>query len=410
MSSNDPLPISGPDDEQEVLEALLAPESTPPSPPAPRPRRRWPIHPNFWWSILWCIGFLLVTQILPALCVIAPVSVLQASLLREAENPPPSPAGIFELPLMRWALLATFFASQLVAIAFSLLVIRLVVGRDWTRQLALRPPALPHLLLAIAAAPGLVVGGDAVYYFLRKIALVPSISDAGVPGMEEMSKIFGQWPLPLAILAIGVGPGLSEELWCRGFLGRGLVGRYGFVAGVIFSSFFFGLLHVDPAQGAMAMVMGLFLHYTYLTTRSLYVPMLLHCINNSTAVLFARLETVELIKSPEVLPPTIYVAAASLLFVAILALWRSRARLVPSTFFAPPWPLPNYTATEIDTRAAEAESWKPEYAGVEYPPPGSGTHLERPGAWPGFFITLAALVAFALTCWMALRGSGIATP
>ena len=74
--------------------------------------------------------------------------------------------------------------------------------------------------------------------------------------MEAMVKEFRTWPWQFGVLVIGLGPGLSEELWCRGFLGRGLVEHYGVILGVLLTSFLFGLIHGDPHQGTMAMLMG----------------------------------------------------------------------------------------------------------------------------------------------------------
>src|SRR5437764_15430946 len=108
-----------------------------------------------------------------------------------------------------------------------------------------------------------------------------------------MVKLFNTWPWAFAVLVIGLGPGIGEELWCRGFLGRGLVGTHGYMAGVVMASFFFGLIHVDPAQGTMAMLMGLWLHFVYLMTRSLLAPVMLHFLNNSVAVLLPRLSGLE---------------------------------------------------------------------------------------------------------------------
>ena len=59
MSANDPTPFPGPDairpDVRQITSDVPAVEPAPSAPPRP--------HPGFWWSVLWCIGFVLVTQI-----------------------------------------------------------------------------------------------------------------------------------------------------------------------------------------------------------------------------------------------------------------------------------------------------------------------------------------------------------
>jgi hypothetical protein len=199
--------------------------------------------------------------------------------------------------------------------------------------------------------------------------------------MEDMVKIFSQWPAAFAVLVIGVGPGIGEELWCRGFLGRGLVGTHGVLLGVLASSFFFGLIHLDPCQGTMAMLMGLWLHFVYLTTRSLWLPMLLHFLNNSFAVVAPRIPQLETFDAkPSDIPLFVYLAGALLLAAVAYGLYRSRARL--------------------EAEGAEPIlSWRPAYPGVEYPPSDSGRHVIHPPiSLPAFALTGACFFLFLIAC------------
>jgi uncharacterized protein len=379
MSENDPSSEQLPAGESIALPPLDYPpptdEAIPPSPPDFPPTRsisqprRWP-HPNFGWSILWCFLFVIVTQVpgaiiavlvMVGLALIAPDQFPQGALSDKAALLKSEPMGV--------ALAVAFFIAELLVIGFSLLVIRLVVGRDWTRQLAVRRPGLAHTLLTLASFPAFVLLGNSAYEVLRHNLHMPSLSDYGLTGMEEMTQIFSKWPWGFAVLVIGLGPGIGEELWCRGFLGRGLVGNYGVIWGVIASSFFFGLIHVDPCQGTMAMVMGLWLHFVYLTTRSLWLPMLLHFLNNSLAVVATRIPQLEIVDAkPSEIPAVVYATAALLLVGVAYALYQSRARLEPKT-------------------PEQIFLWRPAYEGVEYPPNDSGTQVAHP---------LPSLLALAL--------------
>src|SRR5262249_59009304 len=114
-----------------------------------------------------------------------------------------------------------------------------------------------------------------------------------------------------------------------GFVGRGLVARYGPIRGVLLTSFLFGLMHVVPRQVAYAAVMGVILHFTYLTTRSLLIPMLLHFLNNSLSVVATQLPSLYILNAePERIPVLLYASALLLLGAVCLALYDSRARLV----------------------------------------------------------------------------------
>src|SRR5262245_25672206 len=144
--------------------------------------------------------------------------------------------------------------------------------------------------------------------------------------------------------------------------------------GVALTSFFFGAFHILPNQGMMAAVLGVALHYAYVTTRSLVSPMLLHFLNNGLAVvgLFFAPELEKIDTDPAGISPWLYAASALLLAAVGWALYRTRARLyTPPDSVLPPW--------------------QPDFPGVALPPPGTGTVVTHP--WPGLLTVV--LVAFA---------------
>lgn len=349
-------------------------------PPPPRTRGevllqilRPPIPlPGFWLALLACIAFIVCTQFPPALVFVVMLVVLAAIDPERYPLQMTSTEQLLTSEASRLSMLVTVFVTQVLVILFSLLVIRVVVGPTWRRQLALRLPSLSHLILVLIGFPAVVLLGNGSYVFIREVIRVPSLSDSGIPAMEEVMKMVTTWPLVPAVLVIGLGPGIGEELWCRGFLGRGLVARYGVWWGVLFTSFFFGLIHVDPAQGLMAVVMGVVLHYAYLMTRSLWVPILLHFMNNSFAVVASRFEGVEAVeKNPEVIPWYVFAAAGMLLVAVGWALYHSRARVY----------------------SAEGEPMAQPYPGVADPPLDQGYIASSK---PGLGITTGVLIALAL--------------
>jgi membrane protease YdiL (CAAX protease family) len=299
--------------------------------------------------------------------------------------------------LMHLILMPFVAASTTLGALVSLLAIRLVNGRDWTRKIALRRPSLVHLAIVLLAFPALPIAASGVYQvaknllpstpeLLRKLTARPAVVLGAVPadqrdespdyGMEQVVQEARSWPPFLAVLLIGLGPGISEELWCRGFLGRGLVGKHGFVGGILLTSLFFGVIHMDLPQGIMAACMGVVLHYAYVMTRSLFVPMLLHFLNNSLAVIGDRIspELGKVDTDPNAIPGLLYVWSILVLAAAGYALYRGRARLA----LAPGEPGP---------------AWRPDFPSVEYPPRGSGTVVIRP--WPGWLACLLVALSVA---------------
>jgi hypothetical protein len=176
--------------------------------------------------------------------------------------------------------------------------------------------------------------------------------------------------------------------------------------GILLTSFFFGVIHLHPAQGIMAFLMGLCLHFAYLMTRSLWVPISLHFLNNSLSVLignksFADLISGDWIFTPvkEVLSPLIdvlnsfdkhpdqvpflYVGALVLVAAIGYALYQSRAVLM--------------------SKVPGGLAWQPDYPGVEYPPPDSGTIVFHPKlGLVTTLVVLAGMGVFAKTCMMAV--------
>lgn len=90
--------------------------------------------------------------------------------------------------------------------------------------------------------------------------------------------------LALAALAVGVAPGLAEELLCRGLLQRGLAARLGPAAGIALAALCFGALHIEPVHGTVAVGLGLYLGVAAHWADSTRASMLCHVANNLFAL------------------------------------------------------------------------------------------------------------------------------
>lgn len=234
-----------------------------------------PPHPNFWFVLLWCLGFFVVTQIVPGIVGVVLFFILLATGGGLKPEQLMNAQALVKMPEYALAMLPAMLLSQMLSIAMAWLVIRLIVGKEWPRILALRWPSWSHVALAVMGLPGLLVVSMAVEALVKQVLPTPVLFN-----LEEMMEMFGKWPWPLAVLIIGVGPGIGEELWFRGFFGRGLVSRHGVVVGVLLTSLIFGAIHMEPRQAIPAGVIGVFLHLSYLASRSLLVPVMLHMANN----------------------------------------------------------------------------------------------------------------------------------
>jgi membrane protease YdiL (CAAX protease family) len=107
----------------------------------------------------------------------------------------------------------------------------------------------------------------------------------GVPEQDEIAERLG--PLALQVLLVGVLVGVSEELCFRGMLFAGLRERLPRYAAALTSAAIFGVLHASSGLGAVPVIIaiGCILALLYERTGSIVPGILLHMLNNSTAIL-----------------------------------------------------------------------------------------------------------------------------
>ena len=84
----------------------------------------------------------------------------------------------------------------------------------------------------------------------------------------------------LILLTLVVAAPLFEEFFFRGLLFSRWAARWGFTRSLLLSSFLFGILHTDPVG---AFVFGCAMCIIYMRTRTLWVPIAVHALNNVLA-------------------------------------------------------------------------------------------------------------------------------
>jgi uncharacterized protein len=94
----------------------------------------------------------------------------------------------------------------------------------------------------------------------------------------------------ITFLTIVILAPLFEEFLCRGIMTRGLLERnYSPAAAILWSAFFFAIIHLNPWQAVPAFVLGLFFGWIYYKTRCLWATIFLHALNNSISFLLVTL-------------------------------------------------------------------------------------------------------------------------
>jgi membrane protease YdiL (CAAX protease family) len=271
----------------------------------------------------------------------------------------------------------------------ALLILRLRQGRHWRRTLALRGLNWTHAVCVLLLVPVLFVLYAPLDWALKLAYRAAGVSDSALNPYAvygDFVEFLGEMPMPLAALYVmvffGALPGIGEELYFRGFVGRGLVAQRGVLLGVLLTSLLFGVMHLHPFQSVATAVVGIVMHVLFLWSRSLSASILYHVTHNcANAALMLVLESVPqeslptLLAAPE--PPWPLVVAAGL-SVATLGWF--------------------YHRTRVQWRLPDGALWWPGYFDTAMPPAELNARAVagQSGKRPGIVAALAYAVFIAV--------------
>ncbi len=99
-------------------------------------------------------------------------------------------------------------------------------------------------------------------------------------------QLLGEQNIWTVIAVVGAAP-LFEEFLLRGIILDGLLKWYSPKKAILWSAFFFGLLHFNPWQFIPALAIGVFMGWIYYRTGSLLTTIFIHFIANGSGSLLA---------------------------------------------------------------------------------------------------------------------------
>ena len=162
------------------------------------------------------------------------------------------------------------------------------------------------------------------------VTLLPDMPEFLEQALESM--VSGN--VLINLLCVSVFAPFFEEWLCRGMVLRGLLARnVKPVWAILFSAFFFAFIHLNPWQAIPAFLLGCLFGYVYYKTRSLSLTMLMHCVNNTLAVVLGQIDSLKDMKSwMDVLEPQLFwiIFAACVLFLVLGVRAISRIHVVDS--------------------------------------------------------------------------------
>ncbi len=190
--------------------------------------------------------------------------------------------------------------------------------------------AFPFRAVSIPASVTMVFlfGGTIVLADLVSTALFVLFPPPDV--IVDMFKQLLGMEAPLvfsAIFLVVVAP-VTEELFFRGVLQRGLSNRYGPKKAILFSGLLFGLVHILPWQVVPAVILGTLFAWWTERTGSLWPALMAHAITNGTSLVMSRLHPENDPLAPA-WPEPLFLAGGVLMLVTGWVLARRYLRSAP---------------------------------------------------------------------------------
>ena len=305
-----------------------------PAPAAPV-RSGKPPGPGLPEVLLWCAGWFVAVQLLIMVPLYLAVRGAGGALLGRALTEPET-------------LIVALPAAQILGAIYTLAAFRLRVGR--LTKLGLRLPPAGVSAVAFLSLPAVMFacgqwGAVAGWLWAAARRAAPGLEALdGVSSLTMVNELLRTVPMPALLLAVAVCPAVGEELFCRGLIGRGLIARWGVGVGVALTSLLFCAQHLHPAHALALIPAAVWMHLSYLASRSLWLPVGLHFANNAVSILLAKWAlSLDQLPDPHAAQPVSipgFLFGTGMTVVACWAIWslRSRPVDVAGREVAPRWP------------------------------------------------------------------------
>lgn len=128
-------------------------------------------------------------------------------------------------------------------------------------------------------------------------ALLKQMEDMAADFTQRMMEVDTIWGLLGNLLVIALIPAIGEELTFRGVLQQSLTRRCNVHVAVFISAFIFSFIHFQFYGFLPRMFIGLVLGYMFYYSGSIWTTILMHFVNNATAVVVAYLDYHQLVSA-----------------------------------------------------------------------------------------------------------------
>ena len=198
-----------------------------------------------------------------------------------------------DLPTVLGEQAAALISANALGLLFGLGAVGFLLPRLHTsRPLAfLRLRKADSILLALAVV-GIIVLQPMVQWIgsLNQSIPLPEFLRAWEEPQNALLEhiLSGEFNVFFSLIMMAMAPALCEEVFFRGYLQRHLERGCGIVWGIILTGVVFGAFHLRFSQLLPLVLLGIYMAYLSWRTGSLWVPILVHFVNNAFAVIIAE--------------------------------------------------------------------------------------------------------------------------
>lgn len=175
-----------------------------------------------------------------------------------------------------------------IGFVFAAVVFAFMTTRQPARSLNLQAPSvrLPSALV--------LVGSGLFVWFLTSLAFAGLLTFFEQEASEQLESLTESVTTPnsaaqaaLLLLAVGVLPGIGEEVLMRGYILTQARKALRPSLAILFTSIIFALFHGDPQHMVMIFPLGLWWTWIAVRTRSVILPIIMHAMNNSWSIVYS---------------------------------------------------------------------------------------------------------------------------
>ncbi len=202
--------------------------------------------------------------------------------------------------------------GQILFILFPALLLSKMVYEDVTTVIRFRYPTKNQIIIFSAGMIILIpLLQNYLYiqnYFIEQIAqnnefihhlkqLIDKLDKLVEETYGNILKADNFFDALLIVIVVAITPAICEEVFFRGFVQKSFEQKLKPYWAALITALFFGLYHFNPYGLIPLIALGFFLGWSAYTTNSIFIPMILHFINNFTAVtayfMFGKEELIE---------------------------------------------------------------------------------------------------------------------